>query len=180
MSVTPHVSPLKRVAAGISAAASFGATCIALPLVALSTLGATSATAAPDYFGCTTGMTAVGISEADAIAACASARYPGLLGDCVVDVSELTAIEADKALAVCARSRRPAEVANCTIDIHDALSESASITTLNNCGSSTLPEDYSTCVVDISEATAVAADTALDQCIRAGFRPWRIQPTEVF
>ncbi|MFK8184616.1 MAG: hypothetical protein AB8B99_14690 [Phormidesmis sp.] len=180
MSVTPNVSLLKRFTAGIAAASSFGATYLALPLVALSTLGATSAAAAPDYAGCVAGMTAVGISDADAVASCASARYPENLGDCVVDVSELTPIDANKALLVCARSRRPVEVANCTIDIHEAFFDSASTTTLNNCGRSLLPEYYGTCVVDIVDTTEVTVDTALDQCIRAGFRPWRIQPSEVF
>ena len=180
MSVTSDVFSFKRVVAGVAAASSFGASYVALPLVVLGSLGATSAAAAPDYFGCVTGMTDVGIAEADAIAACASARYPENLGNCVVDVSEFTAIEANKALLVCGRSRRPDEVANCTIDIHEALADGASVSALDNCGRSTLPEEYGTCVVDIVDAAEVTADTALSQCLRAGFRPWRIQPSEVF
>ena len=184
MSVTSKASSIKRIAAGIAAASSFGAAYLAVPLVAVSTaigtVGATAATAAPDYFDCAAGMLEVGIGESDAIAACASARYPENLGACVVDVSEFTPIAADKALIVCSRSRRPVEVANCTIDIHEAFFDGASVSTLENCGRSLMPEDYGTCVVDIVDATEVAVDTALAQCIRAGFRPWRIQPSEVF
>lgn len=180
MSVTSDVFSFKRIAAGIATASAFGASYLALPLMAIGTLGATSAVAAPDYFDCAAGMTDVGIAQADAIAACASARYPERLGACVVDVSELTPIDADKALIVCGRSRRPTEVANCTIDIHEALFDSASVSALENCGRSLLPEDYGTCVIDIVDATETAVDTALEQCIRAGFQPWRIQPSEVF
>lgn len=140
-------------------------------------LGASPAAAAPDYFGCTAGMLNAGISQESAIAACASARYPDALGACVVDVSELTGLTAESALIVCGRSRRPVEVANCTIDIHDSLLETPSTKVLENCGRSLLPDRYGSCVVDISDATDATVDTALEQCIRAGFRPWRIQPT---
>ena len=140
-------------------------------------LGASSAAAAPDYFDCTTGMVAAGISQESAIAACASSRYPEALGACVVDVSEFTGLTSESALIVCGRSRRPTEVANCTIGIHDSLLESPSTKVLENCGRSLLPESYSNCVVDVADATETSVDNALDQCIRAGFRPWRIQPT---
>lgn len=164
----------------ISATFSASAAALALPAVALSTVGASSAIAAPDYFDCAAGMTEVGISEADAIASCASARYPEDLGACVVDVNEFTTINATNALIVCSRSRRPKEVANCTIDIHEALLDSASVTALERCGTSLLPERYGTCVIDIADATGTSTDNALTQCIRAGFQPWRIRPTEVF
>ncbi|EDX86226.1 hypothetical protein S7335_3929 [Synechococcus sp. PCC 7335] len=140
-------------------------------------LGASPAVAAPDYFGCTAGMLDAGIPQESAIAACASARYPDALGACVVDVSEFTGLAAESALLVCGRSRRPVEVANCTIGIHDSLLETPSTKVLENCGRSLLPDRYGSCVVDISDATEATVDTALEQCIRAGFRPWRIQPT---
>jgi len=122
-------------------------------------------------------MVAAGISQESAIAACASSRYPEALGACVVDVSEFTGLTSESALIVCGRSRRPTEVANCTIGIHDSLLESPSTKVLENCGRSLLPESYSNCVVDVADATETSVDNALDQCIRAGFRPWRIQPT---
>ena len=180
MSVTSDVFSLRRIAAGIVAASSFGASYLALPLIAVSTLGATPATAAPDYFDCAVGLTDVGVSEADAIAACASARYPENLGDCVVDISDFTAINPNSALVVCGRSRRPKEVADCTINIHEAFFDGASVSTLENCGRSLLPADYGTCVVDIVDAVDVSVDTALTQCLRAGFQPWRLRPSEVF
>ncbi|MGB3790441.1 MAG: hypothetical protein WA949_20705 [Phormidesmis sp.] len=154
------------------AASAFGAVSFGMVL-----LGAKSAAAAPDYFGCTAGMVGAGVAQESAIAACASARYPEALAACVVDVSEFTGLTSESALIVCGRSRRPVEVANCTIGIHDSLLESPSTKVLENCGRSLLPERYSNCVVDISDATDTTVDNALDQCIRAGFRPWRIQPT---
>jgi len=140
------------------------------------TLLAAPASATDDFFGCTTGMVAVGIAEDSAIAACSASRYPDNLGACVVDVNEFTGLAAASALLMCERSRRPVEVANCTIDIHDALLDSPSTKVLENCGRSLMPERYGTCVVDIVDATETAVDTALDQCIRAGYRPWRIEP----
>ncbi len=161
------------------AASAFGAVSFGMML-----LGANTATAAapsyttnPDYFECTVGMVGAGIAESSAIAACASSRYPEALGACVVDVSEFTGLTSESALIVCGRSRRPIEVANCTIGIHDSLLETPSTKVLENCGRSLLPERYGNCVVDISDAADTTVDNALDQCIRAGFRPWRIQPT---
>jgi hypothetical protein len=131
----------------------------------------------PDYFSCVSDMSALdGIEESAAIAACAAARYPQDLGACVIDVNEFTGLTASSALLVCQRSRRPLEVANCTIDIHTSLLESPSTKVLENCGQSILPERYSTCVIDIAEATEIGVDEALTQCIRAGYRPWRIAP----
>ncbi len=165
--------------ARFAAAATFGAVSFGMVL-----LGANAATAAapnytadPDYFDCTAGMVGAGVAQDSAIAACASARYPEALGACVVDVSEFTGLTSESALIVCGRSRRPIEVANCTIGIHDSLLEAPSAKVLENCGRSLLPERYSNCVVDISDAADTTVDNALDQCIRAGFRPWRIQPT---
>lgn len=140
------------------------------------TLLVSPASADTDFFGCTTGMMAAGIAEDSAVAACASSRIPGELGACVVDVSEITGLAASSALLMCERSRRPTEVATCTINIHDALFESPSTKVLENCGRSLMPSRYGTCVIDIADATDVAVDTALDQCIRAGFLPWRIEP----
>lgn len=148
---------------------------VATPLLGIG-LAAASAVAKPDYYDCALDMTEAGVSEADAIAACAAARYPEDLGACVADISELTGLAAEGALVVCGRSRRPTEVANCTIDIHDALLDSPSTAVLNNCGRALLPERYGTCVLDITDATEVALDNALGQCLRAGFRPWNIQP----
>ena len=134
------------------------------------------ASAEADFAGFTAGMMEAGIAEDSAIAACSSSRVPDSLGACVVDVSESTGLAASSALLMCERSRRPTEVADCTINIHDAYFESPSTKVLENCGRSLLPARYSTCVVDIVDATEVAVDTALDQCIRAGYRPWRIEP----
>ncbi|MEO1446961.1 MAG: hypothetical protein AAFV46_12160 [Cyanobacteria bacterium J06635_11] len=172
--LTPDISVtriLSKSGNRAAVATAFGITSIALALVA-----SPAAAASPDYFECAAGMTDYGISETSAIAACAGARYPEDLGACVVDVNEFTGLTAESALAVCQRSRRPIEVANCTIDIHDAFLDSPNSKVLENCGRSLLPERYGTCVVEIVDATEVAVDTALDQCIRAGYRPWRIEP----
>lgn len=161
----------------VRSAAAVGALSFGMVSLGIVLLGASSATAAPDYFGCTAGMLNAGISQESAIAACASARYPDALGACVVDVSEFTGLAAESSLLICGRSRRPTEVANCTIDIHESLLETPSTKVLENCGRSLLPDRYGSCVVDIADATDATVDTALEQCIRAGFRPWRIQPT---
>jgi hypothetical protein len=185
MSITPDSSRLKQVASCLKMSASklsiFSsalAVAWAMPvsLLAVSTAAAPARAASPDYYACAADMKASGVAEADAVAACAAARYPENLSACVVDVNELTGLTANSALLVCGRSRRPAEVANCTIDIHAALFDSPSTEALQNCGRSLMPERYSSCVVDISEATEIAAAEALTQCARAGFRPWAIQP----
>ena len=160
----------------VVAAAAFSATTIGGLATGGMLVGAAPAAADDGYFACTTDMVESGVSESDAIAACSAARYPSDLGSCVVDVSEFTGLTASNALLVCQRSRRPTEVANCTISIHDALLDSPSTKVLENCGRSLLPRRYGTCVVDIVEATEIAVDEALTQCIRAGYRPWRIQP----
>lgn len=170
---------LKQSASKLSVFSSASAVALALPLsvFALGTSAAPSSAASnPDYFACASDMSASGVSEENAIAACAAARYPESLGACVVDVNEFTGLTADSALLICGRSRRPEEVANCTIDIHEALFESPSTEALQNCGSSLLPERYSSCVIDIAEATETDADEALTQCARAGYRPWTLQP----
>ena len=171
--------PLFQRALKLAAATTFGTASLGAMAIATG-VGVNSAAAAspdsPDYFGCTAGMTAAGIAEADAIAACASARYPEDLGACVVDVNDSTGLTAASALLVCERSRRPVEVANCTIDIHNSLLTSPSPKVLENCGRSLLPERYGSCVVDIAAATEVGIDEAMTQCLRAGYRPWRIQP----
>ncbi len=196
MSMTPPYSPyllrLKRIASHLKAAApkltaisTASAFSLAVPasLVALGTVGSTPAVAAIptysgnlDYYDCAADMTDSGVAQADAIAACAGARYPGALGACVVDVNEFTGLTANSALLVCERSRRPIEVANCTIDIHTAFLTEPSTEVLQNCGRSILPTRYSTCVIDIVEATEVTVDTALTQCARAGYRPWTLRP----
>ncbi len=160
----------------MSVALAFGAASIGSALLGLGTVGATAAAAGPDYYGCTVGMTEAGISEADAIAACANARHPQDLSSCVVDINDITGLTSNSALLMCQRSRRPIEVANCTIDIHEGLLETSSQKVLENCGRSVLPERYSNCVVDIAEAAEVGVDEAMTQCIRAGYRPWQIQP----
>ena len=148
---------------------------------AVGTAGLDAAQAATDtdFFGCVTGMTEVGISESDAISACSPTRYPSDLGVCVVDVAELTGLAAGDALQVCQRSRRPIEVANCAIDIHDSLLESPNAKVLENCGTSLMPERYGICVIDLVDAADVGVDDAMTQCLRAGFRPWRIQPRDL-
>ena len=171
MAMTPDLPLLKR---ALTLGAALGA--LGASTLAFGTVGAGAALASPDYFECTLDMTDSGVSEADAIAACSSARYPENLGACVLDVSEFTGLAGNTALAVCGRSRRPLEVADCTINIHDAFLDGPSTDVLNNCGRSLLPARYGTCVIDIVDAADVAVDTALTQCIRAGFRPWQIMP----
>lgn len=192
MSMTPNSSLLKQItsklisqksafstlATGVATVTAASTVALAAPvgIVLLGTVGTTAAMAAPDYFDCTAGVVEAGVSEADAIAACAGARYPEALGDCVVDVNELTGLTANSALFACGRSRRPVEVADCTIDIHNAFLDSPSTQVLESCSSSLLPERYGYCVVDIVDATEVAVDTALAQCANAGYRPWTIEP----
>lgn len=147
-----------------------------LSTAGLGLVGAAPAAASPDYFDCTVGMVDAGVSQSDAIAACAAARYPEDLGACVVDVNEFTGLTANTALIVCSRTRRPIEVADCTIGIHDAFLENPSTKVLEGCGRSLLPERYGTCVVDIIDAAEITVDEALTQCLRAGFRPWQITP----
>ena len=166
----PSTRLTKMAAAALFGALSLGVTVLASPA------SANRNYSNPDYFDCAAGMTEIGISEDSAIAACANARYPENLGVCVVDVSEFTGIAAADALSVCTRSRRPVEVADCTVNIHEAFFDGPSTKVLENCGSSLIPNRYGTCVVDIVEATEVAVDTALDQCIRAGYLPWEIEP----
>lgn len=168
----------KSIASRLTAVSAASAISLAVPvsLLLLSTLGTQAAQAAPDYFECATELKAAGVADESAIAACAGARYPEDLGACVIDINELTGLTGDAALLVCGRSRRPIEVADCTIDIHAAFFESPSTEVLENCGRSLLPARYSTCVVDIVDATEVAVDTALTQCMRAGFRPWTLEP----
>lgn len=189
---SPYLLRLKRMTVSLKATAfkltaisTASAFSLAVPasLVALGTVGSTTALAAipsysgnPDYRGCATDMTDSGVAQADAIAACAGARYPGDLGACVVDVNESTGLTANSALLVCERSRRPKEVSSCTIDIHKAFLTEPSTEVLQNCGRSLMPVRYSRCVVDIVDATDVAVDTALTQCARAGYRPWTLQP----
>ncbi len=167
--LTPDISSVRFgtrvVFASLFSGITFGITLLTAP-----------ASANDDFFGCTTDMVTAGITEESAITACSANRYPDDLGSCVVDVNEFTGLAAASALLICERSRRPVEVANCTIDIHDALLDSPSTKVLENCGRSLLPERYGTCVVDIVDATEAAIDNALDQCIRAGYRPWRIEP----
>lgn len=171
MAMTPDLPLLKRALAVGAALSTLGAS-----TVAISTFATPAAAASPDYFECALDITDAGVPEADAIAACSSARYPENLGACVLDVNEFTGLAGNTALAVCGRSRRPLEVADCAINIHDAFLESPSTAVLSNCGQSLLPARYGTCVVDIVDATDVAVDTALTQCTRAGFRPWQIMP----
>lgn len=168
--------PLLQRTLKLAAASTFGAASLAAMALGTAVGVSPAAAASPDYFGCAAGMTAAGIAETEAIAACASARYPENLGACVVDVNELTGLTAASALLVCERSRRPVEVANCTIDIHTNLLTSPSPKVLENCGRSLLPERYGSCVVGIADATEVGVDEAMTQCLRAGYRPWRIQP----
>jgi hypothetical protein len=187
MSHYPNRQP-QRTASGLMSqltkVASAGAVALSMPLAVLSltalglTTAPTTAIAAedPNYYSCATEMTAAGVAEADAIAACATARYPQDLGACVSDINELTSLTANDALAVCGRSRRPLEVASCTVDIHEAFLTDPSTAVLANCGRSLLPERYSTCVIDIIDATEIVVDEALTQCSRAGYRPWAIQP----
>ncbi len=158
-----------------AAASLFGTSSLGMVLLA-SPASANINYSNPDYFECAAGMTEVGISQSAAIAACANARYPENLGACVVDVNEFTGVAAVDALSVCTRSRRPIEVADCTINIHEAFLDSPSTKVLENCGISLIPNRYGTCVVDVVEATNVAVNTALDQCLRAGYLPWRIEP----
>ncbi|MEM9906292.1 MAG: hypothetical protein AAF921_14835 [Cyanobacteria bacterium P01_D01_bin.44] len=140
-------------------------------------LSATPSSATDDgFFDCTAGLLDKGIATAEATAACGGARFPEELGNCVVDINDVTGIGAAEALSVCERTRRPEEVANCTIDIHDSLLTAPNPTAMEYCGRSVLPERYATCVIDLRDAAELAADEALTSCIRAGYRPWEIAP----
>ena len=106
-------SPSFRLSASkLAAAVAFGTGSLAIPLalgtVALGTAGAGSALAVvePDYFACAEDMTAAGVADADAIALCASARYPQDLGACVIDVSEFTGANGSKC-SLCLRAIAP-------------------------------------------------------------------------
>jgi hypothetical protein len=155
---------LRRLPFAISMLGSF--VLLALPVTA----------ADDDFAGCTSGLLEAGVPAEKAIAACASARYPDALGDCVIDINDKTGIGAEDALGVCERSRRPDEVANCTIEIHDALLGEPSISAMEHCGRSLLPERFATCVVDLNDVADLNAEDALSRCIRAGYRPWEISP----
>lgn len=131
-----------------------------------------------NYRECVADLVATGINTEQATASCAGARFPGGLGECVVDVSQDAGIAAMDALEGCERSRRPDEVANCTVDIHRALLEQPSVNALEHCSRSFLPERYGVCVVDLSNEAQLEVDAALDRCIRAGYRPWTTAPRQ--
>ncbi|MEM7064372.1 MAG: hypothetical protein AAF572_14555 [Cyanobacteria bacterium P01_B01_bin.77] len=130
------------------------------------------------YGQCVADLADAGLALEQATASCAGARFPGTLGNCVVDVSQDTGISAMDALEGCERSRRPNEVADCTVDIHRALLEKPSVSALEYCSRSLLPERYGTCVIELGEEAQLTADTALDRCIRAGYRPWTTSPRQ--
>ncbi|NEQ53149.1 MAG: hypothetical protein F6K11_23930 [Leptolyngbya sp. SIO3F4] len=131
-----------------------------------------------NYGQCLADLTATGIDIQQASASCAGARFPGMLGDCVLDVSEDAGIASLDALEGCERSRRPDEVADCTVDIHNALLEQPSVNALEHCSRSLLPERYGVCVIDLSDEAQLGVDAALDRCIRAGYRPWTTAPRQ--
>lgn len=131
-----------------------------------------------DYGDCVADLQSIGVSIEQATASCAGTRFPGILGECAVDVSQSAGIGAMDALEGCERSRRPDEVADCTVDIHSALLQQPSVKALEHCSRSLLPERYGTCVVDLSNEAQLAVDAALDRCIRAGYRPWTTSPRQ--
>ncbi|ESA37182.1 hypothetical protein N836_04080 [Leptolyngbya sp. Heron Island J] len=131
-----------------------------------------------NYRECVADLTATGVTTEQATASCAGARFPGTLGECVVDVSQDTGIAAMDALEGCERSRRPDEVADCTVDIHRALLDQPMVSALEHCSRSFLPERYGVCVVDLSNEAQLTVDAALDRCIRAGYRPWTTAPRQ--
>lgn len=131
-----------------------------------------------NYGQCLADLKATGLDTQQATASCAGARFPGMLGECVVDISDDTGIGAEDALEGCERSRRPDEVADCTIDIHSALSAQPSVSALEHCSRSLLPERYGVCVVDLGNEAQLAIGEALDRCIRAGYRPWTTLPRQ--
>ncbi|MBT9312083.1 hypothetical protein [Leptothoe kymatousa] len=152
---------------------------VALGLVASSLVVMPSYGATDDNYGeCVTDLTDTGVELNSATASCAGARFPAVLGDCVVDVSQSTGIGAVNALQGCERSRRPDEVADCTIDIHAALLDQPSVNALEHCSRSLLPERYGTCVVELNNVAGLGVNAALDQCIRAGYRPWTTAPRQ--
>ncbi|MBX2864486.1 MAG: hypothetical protein KTR27_13130 [Leptolyngbyaceae cyanobacterium MAG.088] len=130
------------------------------------------------YGQCVVDVTATGITTDQAAASCAGARFPGVLGECVLAVSQDTGIAAADVLEGCERSRRPEEVASCTLGIHSELLEQPSVKALEHCSRSLLPERYGVCVVELSFEAQLPVDAALDQCIRAGYRPWRTAPRQ--
>ena len=131
-----------------------------------------------NYAECVADLRASGVEIQQATASCAGARFPGGLGDCVVDVRQDAGIEAADALEGCERSRRPDEVADCTVDIHRALLDQPMVSALEHCSRSYLPERYSACVVGLSDEADLGVDAALDRCIRAGYRPWTTLPRQ--
>lgn len=152
---------------------------MALGLATVS-LGAVPSYALDDdnYGQCVADLTASGLGVEQAAASCAGARFPGMLGDCVADVSSETGLGAEDSLEGCERSRRPDEVATCTLDIHSALLEQPSVNALEHCSRSILPERYGVCVVDLSDEAQLGVDAALERCIRAGYRPWTTAPRQ--
>lgn len=131
-----------------------------------------------NYGQCVSYLTDSGIKTEQAIASCAGARFPGELGECVLDVNIGTGITATDVLEGCERSRRPDEVADCTIDIHQALLLQPSVNALEHCSRSWLPERYGICVVELSNNAQLGVDAALDRCVRAGYRPWTTSPRQ--
>ena len=155
------------------------------PLCLSLTLGATAVSLAAvpgyaadddEYARCVADLSGTGIDILQASASCAGTRFPGALGECVVDVNGNTGIDTADVLVGCERSRRPDEVAGCTIDIHQALLEQPSASALEHCSRSLLPERYGVCVIDMSQEAQLAVDAALERCIRAGYRPWTTAP----
>ncbi|EKV02196.1 hypothetical protein Lepto7375DRAFT_4416 [Leptolyngbya sp. PCC 7375] len=130
------------------------------------------------YGQCVAALKDSGVSAEQATASCAGARFPGTLGECVVDVNQDAGIGALDALEGCERSRRPDDVADCTVDIHRALLTQPSVNALEHCSRSLLPERFGQCVVDLSDEAQLSVDAALDQCIRAGYRPWTTSPRQ--
>lgn len=150
---------------------------VSISILSVFALSATPSLAADDAFaGCVSGLIDKGIETSRAAAACGASRFPGELGACVTSVNRETGIASEDALAVCERTRRPDEVASCTIRIHDSLLTEPSVKALEHCGRSLLPERYATCVVDLSDTIDLAFDESLSSCIRAGYRPWEIEP----
>lgn len=152
---------------------------VALGFVATSVAVVPAYGATDDNYGqCVVDLTDTGIELANATASCAGARFPGELGNCVFDVSQLTGIGAVNALRGCERSRRPDEVADCAIDIHSALLDQPSVNALEHCSRSLLPERYGNCVVDLNTVADISVNAALDSCVRAGYRPWNASPRQ--
>ena len=132
-----------------------------------------------DYARCATDLVSTGVTETDAVAACAAALAPRDIGECVSDLYDNTELEPAAIVAGCRRVRRPVDLASCVVDIRSATVDATELNILDSCRRSLLPRRYSNCVVGLSQSTEVTGTVALNTCAAAGDRPRNLQPNFV-